>query len=86
MTNLKPVNLKIIKHNLRYALKKSALDNDLPAVAKAAQAVFEAGYELEDMGYTEGFFTIICNQIVLSGWVPVLTDEMIANMEKRGKI
>ncbi len=70
MAKLKSVNIKAIKHNLRHALKIAALDSDLPGVAKAAQAIFEAGYELEDMGFTPGFFEIICNQVLASGWVP----------------
>ncbi|MES2354403.1 MAG: hypothetical protein V4568_08355 [Pseudomonadota bacterium] len=58
------------KHNLRHALKKAALLNDLPAVAKAAEAIYRAGYELEDMGFSPLFFDTICSQIVASGWVP----------------
>lgn len=67
---LKSVNLKAIKHNLRHALKTAAFDNDLPGVAKAAQAVFDAGYELEDMGFTPAFFDVVAASIVRSGWVP----------------
>lgn len=67
---MKSVNLKAAKHNLRHALKIAALANDYPAVAKAAQAIFEAGYELEEMGYTPAFQDAIASQLIQSGWVP----------------
>ena len=62
MSKLKSVNLKAIKHNLRHALKTAALANDYPAVAKAAQAIYEAGYELEDMGFTPAFFSAVASR------------------------
>ena len=71
------------KHNLRHALKKAAFDNNLPEVAKAAQAIFEAGYEIEDMGFTPGFFEHVCNQIIKSGFVPKLPEKMIKEIEEQ---
>ncbi len=73
--------IDVKKHNLQFALKKAALANDYPAVAKAAQDIFEAGYELEEMGYPPALFDAIASQVVHSGWVPKLTDEMIKEHE-----
>lgn len=70
MKLVKSPNPKIVKHNLRHALKIAVFANDLHAVAEAAQAVLDAGYELEDLDFTPAFFDGICSQIIRSGWVP----------------
>lgn len=67
---MKLVNKKTIKHNLRCALIDAALSNNYPAVKIAAQNIYEAGYELEEMGLTPAFFDAVASQIIRSGWVP----------------
>lgn len=65
-----------IKHNLRRALKKAVIDNDMDGVRKAAQAIFEAGYELEDMDFLPGMFSVMASAIIASGWVPDIRELM----------
>lgn len=67
---MKSVNLKAIKHNLREELKDAVLKSDRERIAKAAQAIRDAGYELEDMGYTPTMFAVVASAIVESGWRP----------------
>lgn len=69
------------KDNLKRALQRACIAGDYPEVAKAAQAIFEAGFELEEVGYSDSMFAIVCEQVVRSGWVPKLTDKMIADIE-----
>ncbi len=74
---MKQAEKAMIAHNLKHA----ALTNDLESVAKYAQQAFEAGHELEELGYTEGFFTVVANAVVGSGWAPKLTSKMIEEIE-----
>lgn len=72
--SVKGVNKKAVEHNLAFALKDAFMKNDIETLHKAAQAVFDAGYELEDMKMVPGFLSGIMNMLIQTGWSPKLED------------
>jgi hypothetical protein len=73
---VKPINKKAVEHNLALALKKAMIGNDIPGLHKAAQDIFQSGYEIEDMKIAPFLLEAIMNALVQTGWVPILTDAM----------
>jgi uncharacterized protein YbjQ (UPF0145 family) len=68
--HLRSVNKKAIEHNLRHALQKALMDKDAEALHKAADAVVNAGYEMEDLKLLPGMFSVICSALIETGWLP----------------
>ena len=57
----------VIAHNLKTAVLNK---QDPELIKKYAQEAFEAGHELEELGYNKATFTIVADAIVRTGWVP----------------
>lgn len=68
--SVKGINKKAVEHNLAHALKQAVIKNDKDALHKAADDVVAAGYELEDLKLLPGFFAIVCNCLLETGWTP----------------
>lgn len=64
------------KHNLRHALMKALTENDQAGLCKAAQDIFDAGYELEEMDLLPNIFKIACNNLTAAGWSPNIKQGM----------
>lgn len=67
----KKLNKKALKIKLAYTLSKAYLDRDIEGLHKAAQAIFAAGYEMEEMDITPTLLVSIMNALVETNWVPI---------------
>jgi hypothetical protein len=58
------------KHNLKVKLVNSVFNNDKIGVMNAADEIFESGFELEEIGMSDGFYKLCASAIIKTGWVP----------------
>ena len=76
---IKGINKKAVEHNLAHGIKQASFalrpdstDADVEKLHSAAQDIFDAGYELEDMKILPAFMQVIMAQLIETGWVPKL--------------
>jgi hypothetical protein len=60
----------IKKYNLKKRLVNAVFQDDKNEVMAAADAIFNEGLELEQIGLSDGFFKLCAGAIVSTGWTP----------------
>ena len=64
------------KHNLSFALIDAFLKKDIERLKIAAQAIFDAGYELEEMIVLPAIQKCIAGVLMEANWSPDLKNQL----------
>lgn len=63
-----------IKKTLAEELVKAATEKNTDLIRKAAQKIYDAGFEPEDMKIPHKLFVVVCNALSMSGFVPAMKE------------